>query len=163
MFFIGVLSLDNIKGWNKKTATAKPTRTSLNKRFKGVRAKIFQPRLFYIFTSFYLCQESQNKGGRGGVTNFFSGITRVQNRTDFDNRRTIIQHGMHGLIVKKYRTWGQRGQTILVIFRRSGSVANIFTRINLSRGIWNSPTEKCRAKNDEIPWCIFQKIQTCNR
>ena len=75
MLFIGVLSLDNIKGCNKKTATAKPTRTSLNKRFKGVRPKIFQSRLFYMFTSFYLCQECKKKKKNGGRQLFFKDNT----------------------------------------------------------------------------------------
>ena len=38
-----------------------------------------------------------------GVTVFVSEIKRVENHTDFEKLSHIIEHGLQGFIVKKYR------------------------------------------------------------
>ena len=47
-------------------------------------------------------------------------------------------------------------QTILVIFYRSKSVANVSQNLTLI-GILNSRTDKQRDKTNGIRWCILQK------
>jgi len=61
-----------------------------------------------------------------GVTDFVSEIKRVENYPNFEKlvQSHVIQHGLRGFIIKISRV-SQRRQRILVIFCRSGCVAEI--------------------------------------
>ena len=52
-----------------------------------------------------------------GVTDFVSEIKCVENYPDFEKLAHIIHHGLQGL-----KIMSQRGQTILVIYGRTGYV-----------------------------------------
>ena len=73
-------------------------------RFKDVRAKIFHSidflKFFLQSDNEFLVSEMQKKLG---LTDFISEIKRVENYPDFEKLAHVIQHGLHGFIVNKYR------------------------------------------------------------
>ena len=85
--------------------------------FKDVRAKIFHSIDFlnsYCSQIFNNCVRNEKKMG---VTVFVSAIKRVKNYPDFEKLVHIIQHGLQGFIVKKYRrgvNGGKRSQSYFV-------------------------------------------------
>ena len=54
----------------------------------------------------YLCQEYKNMG----VTDLISEIKCVENYPDFEKLAHVIQHGLRGFLVKKYRRWVNGGK-----------------------------------------------------
>jgi len=55
----------------------------------------------------YLGQKCKKKVG---VTLFVSDIKRLENYPDFDKLVHVIQLGLQGFTVKKYRRWVNRGK-----------------------------------------------------
>ena len=76
----------------------------LHRRFKDVRAKIFQSIEFFNFFKILLQAENEllvpEMQKKLGVTVFVSEIKRVVNYTDFEKLSHLIEHGLQRFKVK---------------------------------------------------------------